>query len=114
MPAVHQGYIEPHACLVSIEPSGKINVWLSNKMPFLARSQFAAALGVPEDRVRVNPVSIGGDFGGKGSLMDSILCYYLAQQSGRPGKDGDELYRGTDGWQSAARGGDHHAERRDA
>ena len=86
VPAVHQGYIEPHACLVSIEPSGKINVWLSNKMPFLARSQFAAALGVPEDRVRVNPVSIGGDFGGKGSLMDSILCYYLAQQSGHPVK----------------------------
>ena len=84
VPAVHQGYIEPHACLVSIEPSGKINVWLSNKMPFLARSQFAAALGIPEDRVRVNPVSIGGDFGGKGSLMDSILCYHLAQQSGRP------------------------------
>jgi len=86
VPAVHQGYIEPHACLVSIEPSGKINVWLSNKMPFLARSQFAAALGVPEERIRVNPVSIGGDFGGKGSLMDSVLCYYLAQQSGRPVK----------------------------
>src|SRR5262245_459800 len=86
VPAVHQGYIEPHACLVSIEPSGKINVWLSHKMPFLARSQFAAALGVPEDRVRVNPVSIGGDFGGKGSLMDSVLCYYLAQQAGRPVK----------------------------
>lgn len=86
VPAVHQGYIEPHACLVAIEPGGKIDVWLSNKMPFLARSQFAAALGVPEDRVRVNPVSIGGDFGGKGSLMDSIVCYHLAQQSGRPVK----------------------------
>jgi CO/xanthine dehydrogenase Mo-binding subunit len=86
VPAVHQGYIEPHACLVAIEPNGKINVWLSNKMPFLARSQFAAALGVPEDRVRVNPVSIGGDFGGKGSLMDSILCYHLAHQSGHPVK----------------------------
>jgi CO/xanthine dehydrogenase Mo-binding subunit len=86
VPAVHQGYIEPHACLVAIEPSGRINVWLSNKMPFLARSQFAAALGVPEERIRVNPVSIGGDFGGKGSLMDSVLCYHLAQQSGRPVK----------------------------
>lgn len=83
VPTVHQGYIEPHACVVAIDPSGKINVWLSNKMPFLARSQFAAALDIPEDRVRVNPVSIGGDFGGKGSLMDGILCYYLAQHSGR-------------------------------
>jgi len=86
VPSVHQGYIEPHACAVSIEPTGKINVWLSNKTPFIARSQLAAALGVPEERVRVNPVSIGGDFGGKGSLMDSVVCYYLAQQSGRPVK----------------------------
>jgi CO/xanthine dehydrogenase Mo-binding subunit len=86
VPSVHQGYIEPHACVVSIEPSGKINVWLSDKTPFIARGQFAAALGVPEDRIRVNPVAIGGDFGGKGSLMDSVLCYYLAQHSGRPVK----------------------------
>lgn len=86
IPSVHQGYIEPHACAVSIEPSGKINVWISDKTPFIARSQFAAALGVAEDRVRINPIAIGGDFGGKGSLMDSVLCYYLAQHSGRPVK----------------------------
>jgi CO/xanthine dehydrogenase Mo-binding subunit len=86
VPSVHQGYIEPHACAVAIDPSGKINVWLSDKTPFIARSQFAAALGVPEERIRVNPVSIGGDFGGKGSLMDSVLCYYLARHAGRPVK----------------------------
>ncbi len=65
--AVHQGYIEPHACVVSIEISGKINVWLSDKTPFIARGQFAAALGVPEDRIRVNPVSIGQGNGGQGN-----------------------------------------------
>jgi CO/xanthine dehydrogenase Mo-binding subunit len=86
VPSVHQGYIEPHACVVSIESNGKVNVWLSDKTPFIARGQFAAALGVSEERIRVNPVAIGGDFGGKGSLMDSVLCYYLAQHSGRPVK----------------------------
>lgn len=86
VPSVHQGYIEPHACVVQLEPGGKINVWLSNKMPFVARSQFAAALGVAEEQIRLNPVSIGGDFGGKGSLMDSVLCYYLAVRTGRPVK----------------------------
>ena len=87
VPSVHQGYIEPHACAVSIEePTGKINVWLADKTPFIARGQLAVALDVPEDRIRVNPVSIGGDFGGKGSLMDSVLCYYLARHSGRPVK----------------------------
>src|SRR5215813_7020548 len=86
VPSVHQGYIEPHACMVAIEPTGKINVWLANKTPFIARGQLAAALGVPEERIRVNAVAIGGDFGGKGSLMDSVLCYYLAQHTGRPVK----------------------------
>ena len=86
VPSVHQGYIEPHACTVAIEPTGKINVWLANKTPFIARGQLAAALGVPEERIRVNTVAIGGDFGGKGSLMDSVLCYYLAQHAGRPVK----------------------------
>jgi CO/xanthine dehydrogenase Mo-binding subunit len=86
VPAVHQGYIEPHACAVQIEPGGTVNVWLTNKMPFAARSQLAAAIGVPENRVRVHLTPIGGDFGGKGSLMDSVVCYHLAQRSGRPVK----------------------------
>ena len=86
IPPVHQGYIEPHACVVRIEPDGKVNLWLSNKTPFVARAQFAAALGVSEKRVCVNTVPIGGDFGGKGSLMDSVVCYHLAEVSGRPVK----------------------------
>ena len=86
VPPVHQGYIEPHACVASVEPGGRIDFWLSNKTPFIARSQIAAALRIPEDRVRVNPVVIGGDFGGKGSLMDAVLCYFLAKSCGRPVK----------------------------
>ena len=46
----------------------------------------AAAIGVPENRIRFNPVAIGGDFGGKGSLMDTLLCYYLARAARRPVK----------------------------
>ena len=86
IPPVHQGYIEPHASVVQIEPDGKVNLWISNKTPFVARSQFAAALDVTEDRVCVNTAPIGGDFGGKGSLMDSVVCYHLAAAAGRPVK----------------------------
>ncbi len=86
VPPVHQGYIEPHACAAAIGADGKIDIWLSNKTPFIARNQLALAFGVAEDRVRVNPTAIGGDFGGKGSLMDSALCYFLARASGRPVK----------------------------
>ena len=86
IPPVHQGYIEPHASVVQITPDGKINVWISNKTPFIARAQFAAAIGLAEEQVCINTTPIGGDFGGKGSLMDSVVCYHLAAQSGRPVK----------------------------
>lgn len=86
VPPVHQGYIEPHASVVRIEPDGKIDLWISNKTPFIARGQFAAAVGVDEAQVCVNPAPIGGDFGGKGSLMDSVAAYHLAAAAGRPVK----------------------------
>jgi CO/xanthine dehydrogenase Mo-binding subunit len=84
IPSVHQGYIEPHTCLVAIGADGLVDVWVANKGPHIARSHMAAAVGVPENRIRFNPVAIGGDFGGKGSLMDTLLCYYLACAAGRP------------------------------
>ena len=86
IPSVHQGYIEPHTCLVSIGADGLVDVWVANKGPHIARAHMAAAIGLPEDRIRFNPVVIGGDFGGKGSLMDTLLCYHLARAAGRPVK----------------------------
>jgi CO/xanthine dehydrogenase Mo-binding subunit len=86
VPSVHQGYIEPHTCLVSIGADGLVDVWVANKGPHIARAHMATAIGLPEDRIRFNPVAIGGDFGGKGSLMDTLLCYYLARAAGRPVK----------------------------
>jgi CO/xanthine dehydrogenase Mo-binding subunit len=85
-PSVHQGYIEPHTCIVAIGADGLVDLWVANKGPHIARAHMAAATGVPEDRIRFNPVAIGGDFGGKGSLMDTLLCYYLARAAGRPVK----------------------------
>src|SRR6185503_12913387 len=78
-PFVHQGYIEPHACVGAVDSSGNFHVWASNKSPFLLRDQLAEALAVSADRVIVHVVPVGGDFGGKGSPMDVPLCCYLAK-----------------------------------
>jgi CO/xanthine dehydrogenase Mo-binding subunit len=86
IPSVHQGYIEPHTCLVSVGRDGLVDAWVANKGPHIARAHMAAAIGVPENRIRFNPVAIGGDFGGKGSLMDTLLCYCLALAARRPVK----------------------------
>src|SRR5499427_504081 len=83
---MHQGYIEPHACVVRIDERGRAQIWANNKGPYMLREQLAAVWDVSTEQINVNPTSIGGDFGGKGSFMDVPLCYYLALHSGRPVK----------------------------
>ena len=85
-PWVHQAYMEPYACVVDIEGSGRIQIWANNKQPYSLRKQIALALGLPEDRIKINPCGIGGDFGGKTPAMNVPLAYFLCLRSGRPVK----------------------------
>ena len=82
----HQVYLEPHAGVVAIDEDGRVQVWASNKMPFRLKELLSHALQLPAEKIRVNLTPIGGDFGGKGSLMDLPLAYHLARVSGRPVK----------------------------
>ena len=86
VPARHQGYLEPHAATLAIETDGRIQVWASVKNPFNVRSQLAKCVSIPEDRIRMNPVNVGGEFGGKGDGVDLPVLYFLAQKTGRPVK----------------------------
>ena len=86
---MHQAYIEPHACLVSVDPSengDQVQIWANNKDPYMLRDQLARAWSLPAESIVLHPSTIGGDFGGKGSFMDVPLCYYLSKHSGRPVK----------------------------
>src|SRR5881409_3146569 len=82
----HQGYLEPHAGVVALDEDGRVQVWASNKMPFRLKELLAHALQLPKQQIRVNLTPIGGDFGGKGSLMDLPLAYHLARVTRRPVK----------------------------
>ena len=83
---VHQGYMEPYACVVDIDDAERVQVWANNKVPYTLRKQLADALGLPEEQIRVNPCGIGGDFGGKSPAMNVPIAYFLAKSSGRPVK----------------------------
>ena len=85
-PWVHQGYIEPFTCVVHVDEDDRIQVWANNKQPFGLRRQISESMGIPAERIRVNPCGIGGDFGGKAGAMDAPLAYLLSQRSGRPVK----------------------------
>ncbi len=80
-----QGYLEPHALLVHIDPAdGRVHVWHCNKVPHNTRGALAVAAGIPEERIVFHPTFIGGDFGGKGNSRITPIAYYLAKASGRP------------------------------
>jgi CO/xanthine dehydrogenase Mo-binding subunit len=83
---VHQAFLEPHCCLVWIDDQNRVQMWSPNKVPHGLKESMAAAFGISAERIRVNPVAIGGDFGGKGAPVDEPICYLLALRSGRPVK----------------------------
>lgn len=95
----HQGYLEPHATMVQITDDGRVHVWSSNKTPYAALAQLSSLLGLPREQIVVHITHLGADFGGKGSLMDTPVAYYLARQTGRPVKMvmsyTEELYAGN-------------------
>lgn len=83
---VHQGYIESHACLVSVAPDGKSTVWSSSQGQFMVRAMCALLAGLPQSDIRAIPAEIGGGFGGKTIVYLEPLALLLARKSGRPVK----------------------------
>lgn len=86
VPSRHQGYLEPFTSMIDIDDDGRIQAWCSSKAPFRARLQLAHAMGLQDEQIRVNVVSVGGDFGGKGDARDLPIAYLLAKMARRPVK----------------------------
>src|SRR5438477_11093588 len=63
--AVHQAYIEPHACAARFDHDGKAEIWASSQGHFVVRALTAKLLGMSVGDVHVTPAEIGGGFGGK-------------------------------------------------
>jgi len=97
-PTVHQGYIEPHACVARYGPDGQVLVWCTTQGPFIVRDACAAILGIDGSKIKVIPSEIGGGFGGKIMLYLEPIAIRLSQKSGRPVKmvmTRDEVFRAT-------------------
>src|SRR5712692_3175339 len=72
---VHQSYLEPHSVTVAPSPSGHhLVIWPSTQGLFNVRSAVAQALKMPERQIRVEPVPIGGGFGGKETLLEPLVA----------------------------------------
>ena len=96
--AVHQGYIEPFACMVDWSVDGQMTIWTSTQGYFAVRSTTAAIVGIPESAVKVVPMEVGGGFGGKGVCYLEPVAAVLSRKSGQPVKmvmSRKEVFEGT-------------------
>ena len=83
---VHQGYIEPHACLARFGPDGQCELWSSSQGHFMVRAYTSKMLGMPLSDLIVHPAEIGGGFGGKTVVYVEPVAAVLSRKSGHPVK----------------------------
>lgn len=97
-PMVHQGYIEPHACVANFNQDGRVTIWCSSQGHFGIRDMTALATGMDTGDIRVIAQEIGGGFGGKTVIYLEPLALKLSEKAGRPVKmvmRRDEVFIGT-------------------
>ena len=85
-PTIHQGYIEPSACLASYDEGAQSAVWTTTQGHYNIRDNVAAMMDMEIDELRVIPTEIGGGFGGKTAVYLEAIALMLSKLSGRPVK----------------------------
>jgi CO/xanthine dehydrogenase Mo-binding subunit len=98
IPMAHQGYIEPHACIATINEGGQATVWCCTQGHFEFRSMTANVLGMDIADLKFVASEIGGGFGGKTVVYLEPLAVLLSQKSRRPVKmmmTREEVFRAT-------------------
>jgi CO/xanthine dehydrogenase Mo-binding subunit len=83
---VHQGYIEPHACVASVSEDGQADLWVTTQGHWIVRAHCARLLGWDVAKIRVTAAEIGGGFGGKTVVYLEPLALALAKKARRPVK----------------------------
>jgi xanthine dehydrogenase molybdenum-binding subunit len=76
-------FLEPECSIAVPTLDGRMEIYVGSQIPYSDRAQVAAALGWPEDRVRVIGQLVGGGFGGKEDIAGQIHAALLANAAGR-------------------------------
>jgi xanthine dehydrogenase molybdenum-binding subunit len=83
VPRVSPAYLEPETAAAAWEEDGSLTVWVSSQRPFEDRGVISRVLQLPEERIRVRVLNIGGAFGGKEDSELPILAALAAYHTGR-------------------------------
>lgn len=95
---VHQGYIEPHACIASVSEDGLAELWCTTQGHFVVRAHCSRLLGMDISKIRVTASEIGGGFGGKTVVYLEPLALALSARAGQPVKmmmTREEIFRAS-------------------
>ena len=111
--AVHQGYIEPHACLARYDSDGQAELWSSSQGHFIVREFTSKICGIPLANLKVNPAEIGGGFGGKTVVYVEPLARGSVEEGGAPGQGVYGARRGVQSQRSDIGIVDAHENRRE-
>ena len=84
--AINQGFLEPMACVVNVEPNGRLTVWASTQGPYQVRAQLASVLNIAVSHIKVIAMELGGGFGAKLRLAMEAFPALLSMKTGRPVK----------------------------
>ena len=83
LPFQEHAYLEPEAGVAWIDERGVINIRVSTQVIEHFRS-IARAVGVPQNRIRIQGTMVGGGFGGKEDITVEIYLALLAKHTNRP------------------------------
>ena len=65
LPMAAHAFIEARCAVAEASASGGIKVWCGTQAPFYVRDVLQRDLGLPEDKIEVQAMRVGGGFGGK-------------------------------------------------
>lgn len=83
---IYQGHLEPIGAAAHWTEEDGLTIWAQSHIPYRARETYAAAFGLPEDRVRIIVPPMGGSFGAKYVLKVHVIVAALAMKCKRPVK----------------------------
>ena len=80
-------YMEPNCSVATWDQNGNVTVWASTQGVRTHKDELMTTLGIPEHKLRVISLTVGGGFGGKRHIPEpSIAAALLSKISGRPVK----------------------------
>ena len=81
---VSVGFVEPHACLAEVDPTGRVLLQGSKQSPYITWRHMCRALDIPLSKMRIVNPFVGGGFSGKHDPFDVDFCAVrLAQVTGK-------------------------------